>query len=101
MKLHLPSAFFASDQHEQESRLTSSIYFTLLLLIPLYLRFRRTKHEVRELSQTQFWKSYPMSGMRKERFAWARVTLRSVFGSKGMVDNGYKLVRGKLYKTDL
>ncbi|KAF1852229.1 cytochrome P450 [Cucurbitaria berberidis CBS 394.84] len=43
----------------------------------------------RDNAQARFWKAHPMSDARSEWFWWARVVMRSVFGSKSMVDDGY------------
>lgn len=104
MDLHLRDAFFASTHYVHSGRNALIGCFNLLILllsILLYFRLRPTTSENERISQKQFWISHPMSGMRNEWLSWARVTLRSVFGTKAMVDNGYKSVRELVYRAKI
>lgn len=43
-------------------------------------------------SHVDFWKRQPIVGVKAQWFSWLRGTLRSIMGTKTMVDDGYKLV---------
>lgn len=59
-------------------------------LIVLILCFMRQKNH--DSPQSTFWKAHPMCGAKAEIFWWPRLVVRSFFGSKAMVDEGYKEV---------
>lgn len=44
-------------------------------------------------SHPTFWASHPYSGVKKQWLSWLRATIRSIFGSKVMIDEGYAKVR--------
>lgn len=73
-----------------------SVGLTLLLCLALVVWNR--SNSLNEV-QTKFWNSHPTSGLRNEWLAWTWVTLRSVFWSRTMVDDGYVkvLIALKLY----
>jgi hypothetical protein len=76
----------------KESRQSSLVLVvaTFSLLSVVISAYFQSRSKIGE--QTQFWKRYPAPGLRQEWLAWMRLTLRSVFGSKGMVDDGYNKV---------
>lgn len=51
-------------------------------------------------SHSTFWASHPYAGVKKQWLSWFRATIRSVFSSKEMTDEGYAKVRSFARKDE-
>jgi hypothetical protein len=75
---------------EAHASLTMYMLIALLALAPVSLSWVYLSN--RDHGRGIFWAAHPMPGARLEWFWWVRVVVRSVFGSKAMVDEGYRKV---------
>lgn len=76
------------EKFDNFSIMTYAIVTVLVMAIMIHTKCR-------DAVQAEFWGAHPMSGARSELFWWARLVVRSFFGSKAMVDEGYSNVRAQ------